>query len=98
MANSYNIYNAGDAIILTATFRNADNALVDPTEVHLRIKRSSGEVDDLTPERQEMGVWRAMYSLAGKSQGEYQYRWVGTGAIQAAGQGAFYVAPVSIPN
>jgi hypothetical protein len=98
MGSSYNVYNTGDAVIFTATFKKADGELVDPTEIHLRVKRSSGEIDELTAERQSLGVWRATYSLIGKTHGEYQYRWTGTGTVQVASQGAFYVLPVSVPN
>jgi len=98
MASSYNVYNTGDAVIFTATFKTAAGDAADPSEVKLRIKRSSGEFDDLTPERQQAGIWRATYSLIGKTQGEYQYRWTGTGAVQVAAQGAFYVLAVSVPN
>ena len=98
MGSSYNVYNTGDAVIFTATFKNAEGELVDPIEIHLRLKRSSGEIDELTPERQSLGLWRATYSLIGKTQGEYQYRWTGAGTVQVAAQGAFYVLPVSVPN
>jgi hypothetical protein len=98
MASSYNVYDTGDAVILTATFRKPDGELVDPTEIHLRVKRSSGEIDELTAERQSLGLWRATYNLIGKTHGEYQYRWTGTGAVQVVSQGAFYVLPVSVPN
>lgn len=98
MGSSYNVYNTGDAVIFTATFKKADGELVDPGEIHLRVKRPSGEIDELTAERQSLGLWRATYSLIGKTHGEYQYRWTGTGAVQVAAQGAFYVLPVSVPN
>jgi len=98
MGSSYNVYIVGDAVIFTATFKKADGELVDPSEIHLRVKRSSGEIDEPTPEKQSLGLWRATYSLIGKTQGEYQYRWTGTGAVQVVSQGAFYVLPVSVPN
>jgi hypothetical protein len=98
MASSYNVYDAGDAVILTATFKNAEGDPTNPTEVLLRVKKSSGEIDDLTPESEETGIWRATYSLIGKAEGEYRYRWTGTGALQVAGEGTFYVLPVSVPN
>ena len=98
MGSSYNVYNTGDAVIFTATFRKADGDLTDPTEVRLRVKRSSGEIDELTAERQSLGLWRTTYSLIGKADGEYRYRWTGIGAIQVAEESAFYVMPSSVPN
>jgi len=97
MPGSYNVYNVGDAVFLTATFKSASGDLSDPTEVQLRVKRSSGEVDALAPERQGLGVWRCVYSLVGKAHGEYRYRWEATGALIVVGEGAFYALPSSVP-
>jgi hypothetical protein len=98
MASSYNVYNIGDAVIFTATFKNTVGELANPTEVHLRVKRPSGDIDELMPENPSPGVWRATYSLIGKTHGEHHYHWSGTGAVQAVGEGAFYVLASSVPN
>jgi hypothetical protein len=98
MPESYNVYNIGDAVILTATFKDATGALADPTQVHIRVKGPSGQIDELIPENTDRGAWRATYSLIGKPQGEYHYRWAGTGAVQVAKEGVFYVSAAFVPN
>ena len=83
-------YQLGTQLKLTATFKDENGQLVDPTDVTCEVKRlKDGEVDTPAAARQSLGVYRATYLPT--TTGQYQYKFTGTGAVIAAGGGRFSV-------
>lgn len=87
-------YDKGDYIRLTGTWRNDSGALVDPTTVTLKIQTPDGSITPLTfasgyVVKDSVGVYH--YDYLCSSQGNYTYRWEGTGNAIASGQGSFFV-------
>lgn len=91
------MYDIGDKVTLTATFRNRAEALVDPSEIACRIKRPDGTVTvlaigDLT--RLSLGVWER--DVVVDQAGVWHYRFEATGNIQTAGEERFRVRESAI--
>ena len=87
-------YDKGDYIRLTGTWRNDANALVDPTTVTLKIHNPNGTISSYTYAdgyvvKDSTGVYH--YDFLPTTQGNYVYRWEGTGNAIASGQGAFFI-------
>lgn len=87
-------YDKGDYIRLTGTWRNDTSALVDPTTVTLKIQSPDGSISSITYAsgaviRDSVGVFH--YDYQPSVQGNYTYRWEGTGNAIASGQGSFFV-------
>lgn len=80
-------YDLGDVVRLEAAFSDADGNPADPTEVVLRVKGST--VVTYTPTRVLIGLYR--YDFQPDEPGMYRYRFEGTGAVRAAGEGSFFV-------
>ena len=79
-----NTYDKGDRARLKATFSDDAGALADPTAVVLRIKDPTGAVTTPAPTRDSLGVYS--YALSLNAEGEWHYRFEGTGAVEAAGE------------
>ena len=77
----------GDLVMLQATFSNIDRVLTDPTTITLSVRDPGGTITAYTyaggdVTRFEAGIYR--YSLSITTSGQWIYRWVGTGSVQAA--------------
>lgn len=80
----------GNVVKLVASFRNEDGDLTDPTEVTLSYTDPIGEETTLTwgdddIDQVEEGVFR--YDLFLDQSGDWRWRMVGTGAIDAERSG-----------
>lgn len=85
---------AGTLVELDSTFTDAANNLVDPTVVTAEIRTPDGSVVQLATVRVSLGLWKATYTPL--IPGRYDYRFQGTGAVAAAGEGSI-VATTSFP-
>lgn len=82
-------YDRGDLVRLTGTFKNASDALTNPTAVVLRIKDPAGTVTTPTPTNTSTGVFD--YDLSLNLEGTWTYRFEGTGAVQQAEEDTLFV-------
>jgi hypothetical protein len=87
-------YDQGDSVTLTCTFTNSAGTNTDPTEVILRVKDASGNVDVYTYTLAEItqsatGIYTKAITL--DESGDWFYRWEATGDVIAAVEGAIYV-------
>jgi len=87
-------YDRGDLVRITATF-TVNDVVTDPASVYLYLRAPDGTLTTLqygvdgSVVKVSTGVYRYDYSAT--TRGDVYYRWSGTGAAQAAEQGAFYV-------
>jgi hypothetical protein len=85
-----NRYVTGNLVRLWVSFRNEVDAPQDPTTVTLRVQDPSGQVsvyETLELTKTSVGEWE--YRLPAELEGDYSYRWEGTGALTAAEEGMF---------
>lgn len=91
----YNYYDVGDLVHITADFTNQAGSPTDPTAVICKIKTPGGTVTTYTygtdPEIVKDSVGSYHLDHIATQEGTYKYRWEGTGAVQAAEDGRFYV-------
>ena len=91
-------YHVGDTIRASCTFTDVDGAAADPTTVTLEVKDPSGNVTTLTYAAGQITKASAgnyHCDLAVDEAGVWEYRWIGTGNVAQADQGAFYVLQVN---
>lgn len=91
-----NAYQVGDLVRITATFTDELGAVKDPTAITLLVKlryvigsTATSYTYPGTITKDSTGVYH--YDFAPTTEGIWDYRWVGTGAVTAAGEGAFNV-------
>lgn len=93
MAGSYDI---GDRVHVTAAF-TVSSVATDPTTVVFKYKDPSGTITTLTygidPEIVRSAEGNYYVDLDVDEQGDWWYRWAGTGAVVAAQEVKFYVQP-----
>lgn len=82
-------YDIGDTVRLTATFTNESAANADPTTVTVSIRAPDGTVTTPTATQSSTGVYYC--DLAVTMAGVWRYRFAGTGALVAAGEGQLFV-------
>lgn len=88
------VYNIGDIATLTAAFTiAATGTAANPTTTVITVRAPDGTESTPAVSNPSTGSEQAQVSLT--LAGEWLWRAVGTGAVQAAGQGAFYVTPNS---
>jgi hypothetical protein len=88
--NATNEYDVGDMVRVEVTFRDVDGLEADPTLVVLRVLNPQTEEEVLpTVAHPSQGVYYG--DVSADVWGTWHYRFEGTGAIQAADEGAFYV-------
>ena len=80
-------YEVGDLVTLQATFTSIDGVVTDPTTVTLSVQDPGGTITAYTyaggdVTRFAAGIYR--YALSITTSGQWVYRWVGTGSVQAA--------------
>lgn len=92
-------YNVGDVAVLSIEFRDAAGQLADPTTVRLTVKKPSGARQawvygtDSALVKDAVGKYHLDYSITVKHR--HEYRWEGTGAVQAAEQNYFDVEAIN---
>jgi hypothetical protein len=89
-----NSYQVGDQIRLTATFTNSALAVADPTTVTCQVKlryigTSTTYTYPATITKDSTGVYHV--DVIPTNEGIWDYRWVGTGTVVAAEEGAFNI-------
>ena len=88
-------HDIGDMRRLQVTFSNLAGAVADPTAVTFRIKKPDGTAIsyvygiDAGLVKSATGVYYVDFSIA--LPGRHVYRFVGTGAVETAENGEFYV-------
>ena len=89
-------YDEGDLIRLSAAFTDLNDAAVDPTTVTVKHKTPDGTITtkvyltDAEVIKDSTGNYHIDVSVA--TYGVWRYRWIGTGAAQAAAEAEFLVA------
>jgi hypothetical protein len=92
-----NAYNVGDQVRLTVSFANAAGNLADPTAVTLLVRRryqlepvaTSTYTYPGTITKDSTGIYHV--DVTPDNEGVWDYRWVATGTVVAAEEGAFNV-------
>lgn len=72
----------GNVRVLTATFKDQDGNLADPTTVTFAVKSPNGIITNYTPTHLSLGVYT--YNLDLDVSGLTLWRPIGTGAVKAA--------------
>lgn len=75
-------------------FTDEAGALTDPTTVTLRIREPDGTLTSVTYAGAQVvkdSTGRYHYNFRPDQAGVHHYRWIGTGAVTAAFEGAFHV-------
>jgi hypothetical protein len=85
-------FDPGDEVTLEATF-TVDGTLTDPTAVTCEVRRPDGTVVTPTATRDSLGKYTAKVTPADGEEGDWWYRFVGTGAAKAAERKMFLVRP-----
>lgn len=91
-----NAYEVGDLVRITGTFTNEAGAAADPTAVSLLVKlryvigaTATTYTYPTNITKDSTGVYHV--DFAPTTEGIWDYRWIGTGAVTAACEGAFNV-------
>lgn len=84
-----NIYDVGDVVTITGTFRDAGGNLVDPTTVTASVRDPAGAVTTPPVSRSSLGVYA--FTVEVDANGTWYYRLEGTGTNQSAAEGQFAV-------
>jgi hypothetical protein len=88
------MHDIGDLVTLRVAFVDADGADVDPTEVTLTLEAPDGTLSTPTVDQTAAGHYEA--TVTPDDSGVWRYRFLGTGAWQAAESGYFEVQPTGI--
>lgn len=91
MSNTYLI---GNAVRLSAIFRDFSGNPADPTTVTLSVKKLGGSVETPTPVNDAIGYYHYDYEPA--TAGTYSYRFAGEGDVVSATEGSFTVTPSTV--
>lgn len=90
-----NVYDQGDLIRVTGTFKNDAGANADPTTVAFKVKNPAGTVTtyaypvDGSLIKSATGIYYVDVDTS-SADGQWMYRWEATGSGQAATEGWFY--------
>lgn len=85
-----NRYVTGNLVRVWVSFRNEVDTPQDPTTVTLRVEDPSGQVtvyEQLELTNTAVGEWE--YRVPADLEGDYSYRWEGSGTLTAASEGMF---------
>ena len=86
-------YIPGNIIRLTAVFRDATGALVDPSAVEFRVVAPGTAVSVVAGTKASTGEWYA--DVTASTPGKWAFRATASGAVVAAAEGTFQVLPYS---
>ena len=91
-----NVYQVGDLVRISAAFTNEAGAAADPTTVSLLVKlryvigaTATTYTYPATVTKDSTGNYHV--DFAPTTEGIWDYRWIGTGVVTAACEGAFNV-------
>lgn len=82
----------GNKVRIEASIRDISGELADPTTVTVKVRKPSGAVLTISPDRVSTGIYRS--EVAVDEGGQWCYRIEGTGAVTTATEGSF---PVAMP-
>lgn len=89
-----NTYDLGNVIRLSVVFTQLGGAPIDPTAVQLNVRPYGGDIQTFTYALNQItrtGVGAYYCDFTPTTPGQYFYRFSGTGAAVAAGDGQFNV-------
>lgn len=86
-----NNYMVGQLIRLTGVFKNASNVAADPDTVACKVRNPAGTITSHSPTKSSTGNYYYDLTIPADGEGEWRYRFEGTGAITAADEDAFFV-------
>lgn len=86
-----NTYTVGTLVQLTVTFVNTSGVPADPSTITVIVKKPDLSEVTATPTRVSTGLYT--FDVSTDQTGTYAYRFVGTGAVQAAAENCFLVSP-----
>jgi hypothetical protein len=89
-----NNYEIGDLVQVTANFVDVNNSPIDPTNVTCQYVSTKSSAATASVTKVSTGIYTAQIPCA--VDGNYAYRFLGTGAAQASNEGAFVVNPSSV--
>lgn len=77
-------YDIGDAVRLTAEFRDVNGALANPATVELRVQRPDKTTTTVVAGSSSVGIWSAVMVI--DQSGTWWYRFAGIGEPTQAGE------------
>jgi hypothetical protein len=83
------IYTTGNQIRLGVVFKNQQGRPTNPTSVIVRVKNPNNVIVDYTGVQSAIGTF--YYVATANIVGTWYYRWIGTGAVQAAAEQSFII-------
>jgi hypothetical protein len=89
------VYDIGDEIVLTGTFKNRAGQLTNPTAVVCKVRKPDGTTATLSTTNPSTGVFEAVLDIV--LAGEHWFRFTGTGAVKAAAEQSFSVRSQQVP-
>ena len=94
------VYDIGDRPVITATFRNAADALTDPTTVTVRVREPDGTETLYTSPvasivNSSTGVWAFTFPAALDAAGDWYVRFRSTAGLLTAGEQKLVVRPTA---
>lgn len=81
----------GETVTFVGTFRDREGALVDPSDVTLRLMSPSGVVGSYDVARVSLGVWQVSRPVDGA--GTWRWRMDGASPVGGAAEGRFVANP-----
>lgn len=88
MANNYMV---GQAVRLSAVFSNSAGTAADPTTITCKVRNPAGTIASYTPTKDSTGNYHYDVTIASDGNGEWLFRFEGTGAVTAAEESSFWV-------
>ena len=88
MANNYMV---GQAVRLSAVFRNSAGTATDPDTITVKYRNPAGTITSATPTKDSTGNYHYDVTIPSDGHGEWLFRFEGTGAVTAADEAAFWV-------
>ncbi len=84
-----NKFDIGDQVRLSVVITNNAGTVTDPTTVTCTLRKPDALSSTLSVTKDSTGNYHADVTI--DQQGEWDYRWLGTGSLIVAEEGAFYV-------
>lgn len=90
-AEEYNEYPQGTVVTVSVEFKTEDGVLTDPTTVTLTVRKPDKTLVTVTPTPISTGVYEGRVDTEGGPEGNWYYRWDGSGTLEAAEEWGFIV-------
>ena len=84
-------YMVGQAVRLSAVFSNSAGTAADPTTITCKVRNPAGTIASYTPTKDSTGNYHYDVTIASDGNGEWLFRFEGTGAVTAAEESSFWV-------